>query len=189
MSTHELRTGNVMGDRRALEGAPRPPHRRADQPSVPPAAFRQALSRLAAGTSILTTRDRDGHLLGLTATAVTAVSLEPPLVLVCVDNLARTATALQAHAPFVVHFLAAEQEAIARHFASHVTDKFAEVTYRLTANGCPRLEGVLASVECVPYQVYPGGDHSIAVGRVVAVQVSDADPPPLIYFRSQFLNC
>jgi flavin reductase (DIM6/NTAB) family NADH-FMN oxidoreductase RutF len=125
---------------------------------------------------------------GLTATAVTSLSLDPPLVLVCVDNRARTADILQARAPFVVQFLAANQEALAQRFASPIPDRFAEVAYHLTPSGCPQLEGVLASIECVPYQTYPGGDHTIVVGRVVDAHVSGDDAMPLIYFRSQFLN-
>ena len=93
------------------------------QSSVSSAAFRQALSQLAAGTSIVTTRDEDGRLFGMTATAVTSVSLDPPLVLVCVDNRVRTAAVLQAQAPFVVQFLAANQEALARRFASPIADR------------------------------------------------------------------
>ncbi len=58
----------------------------------------------------------------------------------------------------------------------------------MTASGCPLLEGALASIECLPYHIYSGGDHTIAVGRVIEVQVSGDDKPPLIYFRSQFLN-
>jgi len=152
------------------------------------AIFRSARSRLAAGTSIVTTCDQDAHTLGLTATAVTSVSLDPPLMLVCVDNRARTAVALKAHTPFVVHFLAADQESLARRFASPIPNKFDGVAHRLTANGCPQLEGVLACVECVPYQVYPGGDHIIVMGRVVEVHVGGDDMLPLVYFRSQFLN-
>ncbi len=58
----------------------------------------------------------------------------------------------------------------------------------MTASGCPHLDSVLASIECVPYQIYSGGDHIIVVGRVVEVQMSGENALPLIYFRSQFLN-
>jgi flavin reductase (DIM6/NTAB) family NADH-FMN oxidoreductase RutF len=87
-----------------------------------------------------------------------------------------------------VHVLAAAQESLARHFASAIPDKFAGVAHNLTPSGCPLLEGALASIECVPYHIYSGGDHTIVVGRVVEVQVSGDDMPPLIYFRRQFLN-
>lgn len=178
----------ILSARPALGSAPGYSHAEPCQPSVTSAAFRQALGQLAAGTSIITTRDEDGRLFGLTATAVTSVSLDPPLVLVCVDNRARTAAVLQAHAPFVVQFLDASQEPLALRFASPIADRFAGVAHHLTLSGCPQLAGVLASIECAPYQTYPGGDHTIVLGRVVAVQVSSESPLPLIYFRSQFLK-
>ncbi len=188
MSLSELRTPPVTSYRHMIETPANHLSNGTSSPSVDGAAFRGALSRLAAGTSIVTMRDQDGEKLGLTATSVTSVSLDPPLVLVCVNNNARTASALEAHAPFVVHFLAADQEELARHFASRIPDKFAGIAHQITASGCPRLEGVLASVECAPYQIYPGGDHIIVLGRVVEVQVSDADASPLIYFRNRFLS-
>jgi flavin reductase ActVB len=150
--------------------------------------FRQALSRLTAGVSIVTTTDHDGNNLGLTATAVTSVSLDPPLVLVCIDNRSRTVEPLETGAPFVVHFLAAEQEELARHFASRRLDKFANVAYEMTDYGCPRLTGVLASVACVPHAIYPGGDHTIFIGRVVDVQIDEVGSSPLMYFRNQFMG-
>lgn len=156
--------------------------------SVEAADFRQALSRLAAGVSIVTTVDRDGHKLGLTATAISSVSLDPPLVLACIDNRSRTIEAIEDGAQFIIHFLAEEQEALARQFASRSDDKFAGVDYEWSAGGAPRLTGALASVECVTYAWYPGGDHTILVGRVVDVQLSDADAGPLLYFRGQFLQ-
>ena len=188
MSIRELRTPHVTAHRHMLEASSDHPSRGTSRPSVSGAVFRSALSQLAAGTSIVTLCDQDGHKLGLTATAVTSVSLDPPLVLVCIDNRARTAAALKAHTPFVLHFLAADQESLARRFASPIPNKFDGVAHYLTANGCPQLEDVLASVECVPYQVHPGGDHIIVIGRVVEVHVGGDDLLPLIYFRSQFLK-
>ena len=155
--------------------------------SVDGDAFRQALGRLAAGVSIVTTIDHDGNDMGLTATAVTSVSLDPPLVLVCIDNRSRTVEPLETGAPFVVHFLAADQEELARRFASRIPDKFAGVAYERTDCGCARLTGALASVECAPHAIYPGGDHTIFVGRVVDVRIDEAASSPLMYFRGQFI--
>ena len=175
--------------RRSIAGLPAGHgHARRPRPSVNETEFRQALSRLAAGTSIVTTFDQAGQHLGLTATAVTALSLDPPLVLVCVDKRARTAAALSAHAPFIIHFLSAGQAALAIQFASPIPDKFAGVSYTLTASGCARLDGALASVECAAYQVIPGGDHLIVIGRVVETQIGGEDAQPLVYFRSQFMH-
>jgi flavin reductase (DIM6/NTAB) family NADH-FMN oxidoreductase RutF len=156
--------------------------------SIDSAGFRQAMSRLAAGVCVITSISRDGIKLGLTATAVTSVSLDPPLVLVCIDNRSRTIAPLTAGAPFVVHFLAADQEKLARRFATFATDKFVGVNYHMTASGCPQIEGVLASVECVADDVFPGGDHTIFVGRVIDALVGDAGALPLMYFAGQYMH-
>lgn len=151
-----------------------------------PVQFRQALGRLAAGTTVVTLTNDQGVKMGFTATAVTSVSLEPPLVLVCINNRSRTIDALANGAPFVLNFMAAEQEALALRFASQTPDKFAGVDYSIGANGSIHLAGALASIECVPQQMYSAGDHEIVVGRVIDTHIG-ADQPPLVYFRSQFI--
>jgi flavin reductase (DIM6/NTAB) family NADH-FMN oxidoreductase RutF len=188
MSLQELQPAHLTRHRYTIDASSDHCVTTLDSPSVSHTAFRLALSQLAAGTSIVTTCGQDGYKLGLTATAVTSVSLDPPLVLVCVDNRTRTAAALKACAPFLIHLLAASQQSLARHFASRIPDKFAGLAHTITASGCPLLEGTLASIECLPYHIYSGGDHTIAVGRVIEVQVCADDTPPLIYFRNQFLN-
>ncbi|HEY0736821.1 MAG TPA: flavin reductase family protein [Herpetosiphonaceae bacterium] len=188
MSLQELQSVRVMDSRPWIEGMSDLLWSEPERPSVSAAAFRQAFGQLAAGVSIVTTQDRDGQLLGMTATSVTSLSLDPPLLLVCVDNRTRTAAALTDAAPFVVQFLAEEQEALARQFASSAADKFTGVTYRLTESGAPAIAGTLATLECLPYAAYPGGDHTIVVGRIVDVQIADTSVSPLLYFRSRFLN-
>jgi flavin reductase (DIM6/NTAB) family NADH-FMN oxidoreductase RutF len=147
--------------------------------------FRQALSWLSAGVSIVTTIGSEGQKLGFTATSVTSVSLNPPLVLVCVGNWSRAIDPIIAQTPFIIHFLAADQEHLARQFASSTPDKFSGVAYQLTASGCPRIEEAHASVESTPHQIYPAGDHTIIVGLVVDIQCGDPRSP-LLYFRRQF---
>src|SRR5262245_8863338 len=102
--------------------------------AVEPAQFQQALSRLAAGTSIVTVMDENGVKMGLTATAVTSVSLEPPMVLVCINANSRTIAPLQAGRSFVVNFLSQSQQNIAMQFASRAEDKFAGVRYFVSEN-------------------------------------------------------
>lgn len=188
MSLQELQSVRVLDSRRWIEGMSDLLWSEPERPSVSAAAFRQAFGQLAAGVSIVTTQDRDGQLLGMTATSVTSLSLDPPLLLVCVDNRTRTAAALTAAAPFVVQFLSQEQEALARQFAGSAADKFAGVAYHLTESGAPAIEGSLATLECLPYAAYPGGDHTIVVGRIVDVQIADNSVSPLLYYRSRFLN-
>ena len=155
--------------------------------SIDGTTFRQALSKLAAGVTVITASDAHGAVYGLTATAVTSVSLDPPLLLVCINRRSRMAAVLEAGAPFIVHFLSADQEEIARQFARPGTEKFAGVAYRWSAHGSPQIAGTLASVECVLHDTYPGGDYIIVVGRVVDVQLGTPDAP-LLYFRHQFLH-
>jgi 3-hydroxy-9,10-secoandrosta-1,3,5(10)-triene-9,17-dione monooxygenase reductase component len=154
--------------------------------SVEPALFQQALSRLAAGTSVVTVMDENGIKMGLTATAVTSVSLEPPMILVCINANSRTIEPLKAGRTFVVNFLSQSQQKIATQFASKTGDKFAGVLYYISENDGIHLANVLSSVECTPEHIYPGGDHWIIVGRVQDIQLG-ADPNPLVYFRGQFL--
>lgn len=188
MSLQELQSVRVMGSRHWIEGRSEQLWSEPERPSVNATAFRQAFGQLTAGVSIVTTRDRDGQLLGMTATSVTSLSLDPPLLLVCVDNRTRTATALTDNVPFVVQFLAQDQELLARQFASAAPNKFAGVAYHLTESGAPAIEGALATLECQPYAIYPGGDHTIVVGRIVDVQLPDTSMPPLVYFQSRFLD-
>lgn len=151
-----------------------------------PLQFRQALGRLAAGTTIVTLMDAQGVRMGFTATSVSSVSLEPPLVLVCINNKSRTIAPLAAGARFVLNFMAAEQQALAMQFASQMPDKFAGVATHISAGGGIHLSDALAGVECLPQHLYSAGDHQIVVGLVVDTVIG-SDRQPLVYFRSQFL--
>ena len=151
-----------------------------------PIEFRQALGRLAAGTTVVTLTDASGVQMGFTATAVSSVSLEPPLVLVCINNKSRTIEPLRGGRPFTLNFLTAQQQALAMQFASLSPHKFADVPYSVSLNGAIHLDDVLASVECVPHHVTTAGDPTIVIGLVTETRIG-ADNDPLVYFRSQFI--
>lgn len=153
---------------------------------VEAAQFRQAFSRLASGTSIVTLMDAQGVKMGFTATSVTSVSMDPPLLLVCVNQNSRTIAPFQAGTPFVVNFLAGSQQSLAMQFASLSADKFANAQYSISENGGLHLNEVLTSIECIPHQLYPSGDHWIVVGRVSEIRIG-GDQKPLVYFRQQFI--
>lgn len=155
-------------------------------PAVDGAAFRQALASLAAGVSVLTTIDAEGQKLGLTATAVTALSADPPLILACLGGWSRALEPLSAGAPFIVHLLAAEQQPLAQHFATPQPDKFAGLRHTTAMGGCPRLSDALAWIECLPAQLVPAGDHTIVIGRVVGLQSAEGERDPLVYFRRRY---
>lgn len=149
------------------------------------ADFRRIMGHFATGVAVVATRDADGALRGLTANAVASVSLEPPLVLACVDRGAESHDAIAASGRFSVNVLAAGQEALARRFAEWPAGlKFDGIGHRTAATGAPVLEDALAWVDCRLWAAYPGGDHTIFVGEVAAGGARDASP--LLYFRGGY---
>ena len=140
---------------------------------VDPAQFRQLLGRFATGVTVLTTRDPAGRPVGMTASSVASVSLEPPLVLVSVDQKNDMYPALRAAPRFVLNVLAADHP-----------NRFDGVGYRETKHGIPVLEGVLASIECEKQAEAPGGDHTVFFGLVTGGTVSDRRP--LLYYRGGY---
>lgn len=151
---------------------------------IAPQEFRRVLGHFATGVTVVTTCDGDARPTGLTASAFTSVSLDPPLVLVCVDHKAQTYPPLCDRGVFAINILASDQEALSRKFATTRLDKFDGVPFRLSALGLPLIDGALAQIECTTVHTYPAGDHTIFVGRVEHV---DAGPgEPLLYYRGQY---
>lgn len=152
--------------------------------------FREAMRRHPEGVTVVTAADRDGTALGMTATAFAAVSLAPPLALVCVDNRATILPALLAGAHFVVHFLAGGQEPLARAFARHALDgdKFEGAVFEWSPRGSPRLNGTLAWMECAPHDTLAGGDHTIVIGRVIDAHVEAGSDAGLVFFSGKFFE-
>ena len=151
---------------------------------ISPDEFRTALSRFASGVTVVTTKDALGKLYGITVSAFCSVSLEPPLVLVCIETVTGSHRALSESGIFVVNFLDRSQEVLSEKFASPSDDKFEDVDMSLNIDGIPVLSGCLANLECRVWQTYAGGDHTIFVGEVENLTVGDGDP--LLYFRSDY---
>jgi flavin reductase (DIM6/NTAB) family NADH-FMN oxidoreductase RutF len=151
---------------------------------VDPAQFRQLLGRFATGVTVLTTRTPDGRPLGMTASSVASVSLDPPLVLACVSLIHDMHAALEAGSHFVLNILAADQEALSRRFAEDMDDRFEGVGYRPSKHGIPLLDGVVTTIECVKQSSTPGGDHTVYFGLVIGGSVTDR--PPLLYYRGGY---
>ena len=120
---------------------------------VDPAQFRQLLGRFATGVTILTTRDARGHPIGMTASSVASVSLEPPLLLVCVDRGHDMHAAMQSTRRFVLNVLAADQEALSRRFAADHPNRFDGIGYTESEQGLPLLEGVEHPFEHLRLQI------------------------------------
>ena len=120
----------------------------------------------------------------MTASSLASVSLQPPLVSVCVDHAAELHDVIVGVPDFVVNILESNQEELSRRFADPNDDRFDGVGYRVGPEGQILLDGALAHIECEPFARYPGGDHTIIVGRVVGGDTHDGHP--LLYFRGGY---
>ena len=155
------------------------------RPDADPELFRQLLSRFATGVTILTTRDGQGHPVGMTASSLASVSLHPPLVSVCVDVSADMHRALSASGDFVINILAAGQEPLSRRFAHEpAAGRFDGVAWRESPGGMVWLTEALAHVECERFADFPLGDHTLFVGRVTGGATRDGEP--LLYYRGDY---
>ena len=129
---------------------------------------------------MLTVRGPGGGPAGMTASSLASVSLQPPLVSVCVDHTAELHDLIVAAPEFVVNILASGQEELARRFADKHDDRFDGVGYHVGPEGQVLLDGALAHIECERFAVYPGGDHTIIVGKVVGGEYQGRTPAPLL---------
>lgn len=153
--------------------------------SMDPAEFRRILGHLAAGIAVVTAVERDGSPRGLTANALTSVSLDPPLVLACVDRTSDTHDCIERAGAFGISFLGEDDEAVARRFAGEpAEEKFAGVAYRSGSTGAPILTAALGWVDCRLWARYEGGDHTIFVGEVVDGDAGQGGP--LLYYRGGY---
>lgn len=156
---------------------------------VTPDDFRRAMGQFATGVTVITSIAADGQPAGTTASAVSSLSLDPPLVLVCFDRESLTLEAVRSHGAFVVNVLAAGQQHLSANFARRgLAAAWDGVRHRPGPTGSPRLHGVLAAVECTVEHHLPGGDHEIVVGRVREVEMGEADAAPLLYWRGSYVS-
>jgi|SRR5215218_3842240 len=146
--------------------------------------FRSALSRFASGVTVVTTKDAAGRLHGITVSAFSSVSLDPPLILICIERSAGSHHVFQESGVFVVNILSSEQQELSDRFASQLPERFDGVDMALNIDGIPVLANCLANLECRVKLTADGGDHSIFVGEVETASVYEGDP--LIYFRSDY---
>ena len=149
--------------------------------------FRTVVSHFATGVTIVTCQGPDGPA-GLTTNAVTSLSLDPMLMLVCFARGSRTLDAVRRSGSFGVNILRAGQEGLAAVFATKrvAAEKFEAATHRVE-HGVPVIDDVLAWIACDLRDVHDGGDHVIAVGEVIDM---DADPAgePLVFFRGRYVR-
>jgi flavin reductase (DIM6/NTAB) family NADH-FMN oxidoreductase RutF len=152
---------------------------------VDPAEFRRVMGHFATGVAILTSKGKSGPC-GLTLTAVTSVSLIPPLVLVCVDRSAYTNACIREEGAFGLNFLEEGRgESLSRRFSEPlVRDKFEGVAYRYGSLGAAVLEQALCWMQCRVTQSHEAGDHTIFIGEVVEADAREGRP--LVYYRGGY---
>ena len=153
-------------------------------PAIDATAYRDVIGHFATGVAIVTCQGPGGPT-GLTTNAITSLSLDPLLLLVCFDNSSRTLPVVREARRFAVNVLRAGQEELAAAFASKrlAEQKFEAVTHTV-AHGVPVLDDALAWVACDLVELLPGGDHTIGIGAVIDGEASDGEP--LVFFRGGY---
>lgn len=147
--------------------------------------FRDALGCFATGVTVVTAICPDGTPIGLTANSFTSVSLDPPLLLVCIANNATSAPYLRDAERFAVNVLQIGQQPTSNRFAGKGEDRFAATPWEIGEFGTPVLTGSLSSFECARDAVHDGGDHFLLVGRVLKA-IFEPRRDPLLYFRGKY---
>lgn len=144
---------------------------------------RRIIGHFATGVTVATTRVGD-QLFGMTANAVASLSLEPPLVLLCVDKRAQFLGPVKDSGVFALNILADDQEAVSRRFAQRGPKEFGDIALTTAATGAPVFADALGFVDCKVYEVLPGGDHDIFLGEIVAGDARDGRP--LLYYCGKY---
>jgi len=146
--------------------------------------FTRAMSRVPGPVTVVTTVDASGRAWGFTATSFVSLSLEPPLVLICLSRTASTHTAFVSAQAFLVNVLGEDQASIAVQFARSGVDRFGTGATLPLERGLPGVPGAAVRLACSLHEVLDGGDHSILVGRVEDVFVGEGGP--LVYCDRTF---
>lgn len=152
--------------------------------------LRRAIGHFATGVTIVSARAGDGAPWGMTANAVSSVSLDPPLVLVCLRRESRTLHIVLTHRRFALSVLGAGQESIARQFA-HSAKGLAWGSVRHSVGlltGAPLIDSALATIEAEVHDTADGGDHLIVIGRVLELEHADEHRPPLVFYRGRYAS-
>lgn len=156
--------------------------------TVSPQQFRRVMGSFPTGITVITVEREPGQVHGMTANSFTSVSLDPVLILVCVDHNARLLSYLKAQRRFGVNILRDSQQAISEHFAKPQEDSAEEsqlgIRFRWTDTGIPILEDALAHLACNVAAEHVSGDHTIFVGEVEGLELKEGEP--LLFHRGQY---
>jgi len=152
---------------------------------IDPSRFRQVLAHLPTGVTVIAAHGEQGPV-GMAANSVTSVSLDPPLILFCPAKSSSTWPKIRAAGSFCVNVMAGHHEEVTRQFAAKEADRFSGVDYEHRPTG-PALADAVAWIECSLHDEHDAGDHTIVVGRVVAIEAASAvDVEPLVFFRGSY---
>ena len=154
-------------------------------PTIDSARFRQVLGHFCSGIVIVTGID-GGDPVGLTCQSFSSVSLEPPLILFCPGKSSSSWPRIRTSGAFAVNILSADQEDVSRVFATKEADKFRSIGWKPGATGSPIINDALASIDCRIEEEYEAGDHTIVVGRVSELHLTDDQPGPLLFYRGGY---
>lgn len=157
---------------------------RDSEPMITNNEFRAALGCFTSGVTVVTTKDNAGKLHGLTVSAFCSVSMNPPLILVCIQKSTPSHYAFEESKAFVVNVLSDSQQHISNQFAFQHEDKFADVPYQSGILDLPVLEDCLVNLECRLKHAYDGGDHTIFVGEIKKATIKDGNP--LVYWKGSY---
>jgi flavin reductase (DIM6/NTAB) family NADH-FMN oxidoreductase RutF len=147
--------------------------------------FVRVMGSLASGVTVITVMGKDAQPHGFTASAVTSLSLEPRMLLVCINQRSSTLNVIKEAGSFAVNILSTDQQETAQQFATMREGRFGGVRWRPgQATGAPVLDGSLAYAECRLTDTSRGGDHVILMGEIVAGDAHEAEP--LLYFRGRY---
>jgi flavin reductase (DIM6/NTAB) family NADH-FMN oxidoreductase RutF len=146
--------------------------------------FRRACGRFSTGVAIASVMDSQGAPHGLTVSSFTSVSLDPPLILICLGHEVTSIDIFRKASHFAINILAEDQRDLSTRFARKGHDRFDGLEWRRGESGAPLLAGVLAEIECALYQRVPAGDHDILIGEMLSVRVHRGEP--LVYFASRY---
>ncbi len=172
----------------AAGGAPPAP---APAPGVDGRAYRNTIGLFATGVTVITTRLGD-TVHGMTANALSSVSLDPTLLLVCIDRRARMHDLIIEAGAFAVNILAEDQEELSGHFAGRKKEGPPPTSLRFDGGpdgdeeGVPTIAGCVAAIRCVVENAFDGGDHTILVGRVTELRPGEASKRPLLWFAGRY---
>ena len=151
-----------------------------------PRNLRQFAGQFPTGVAVVTAYDGTDRLHGLTLNAVTSVSLDPPLYLVCLSNTSNTLSAIVENRMFGINFLSEHQQSVSRVFAGKSDNKFDSIPYQRGHQRVPLLQEAIATAVCRVENIFPGGDHQIVVGRLETYDIAGGHP--LMFLRGQYLS-